>query len=283
MPEEPIDISRDRETGEIKQFTIIDKHGQPQLIKASPENILLYDPEGKLPFDGGMYEFLQGNQAIVLNEDDPKIMVAPTDNEYCYIVRVRNRTVETTPSQAKRALEAIKAATIDKDITEIVQLHDDIVSNQVRRDIVNKLMTTFEETARLKKTGRGWLVDDFYLVNWEASMYTKHNDPNEGDYKRGGGGVTKTDTLYEFVQLSVNREIEPIEITVAGSTVRLSEREMLFLGKIKWLLNRREMHPDIPFWQFSDKYASVDNITGEPETTDEDSSDERDTPDGFNL
>jgi len=283
MPEEPIDISRDRETGEIKQFTIIDKHGQPQLIKASPENILLYDPEGKLPFDGGMYEFLQGNQAIVLNEDDPKIMVAPTDNEYCYIVRVRNRTVETTPSQAKRALEAIKAATIDKDITEIVQLHDDIVSNQVRRDIVNKLMTTFEETARLKKTGRGWLVDDFYLVNWEASMYTKHNDPNEGDYKRGGGGVTKTDTSYEFVQLSVNREIEPIEITVGGSTVRLSEREMLFLGKIKWLLNRREMHPDIPFWQFSDKYASVDNITGEPETTDEDSSDERDTPDGFNL
>lgn len=264
---EVIDISRDAETGEITQFTLIRDDGQPDLVKATPENLLLHDPADELPFEDGMYKFLDGEQALVLSKEDPLVMVAPTNNEYCYILRVRDRTVETTPGQAERVLWAIKDAVIERDISGLVSLHDDIVATQVRRRVVNELMSTFEEADRLSKTERGWLVDEFYLVNWEASLYTRHNDPDQGDYLRGGAsGVRRTDTSYEFVQLSLRRDITPIEVTIGGNTVRLSEREMLFLSKVKWLLNRREQHPDMPFWKFVDQYSTVDYKTGEPES-----------------
>jgi hypothetical protein len=267
---EIIDKSYNQETGELQQFTVIDNSGQPQLVKATPENVLLWDPEDELPFEDGMYNFLRGEEALVLSKEDPLVMVAPTSDEYCYILRVRDRTVETTPSQAERVLRGIKNAATDRDISGLVSLHDDIVSTQVRRRVVNELMRTFDEADRLTKTERGWLVDEFYLVNWEASLYTRHNDPDQGDFRRGAGGVQRTYTSYEFVQLSLIRDIPPIEVTIGGDTVRLSEREMLFLSKVKWLLNRREQHPDMPFWKFVDKYAAVDYRTGEPESDQED-------------
>lgn len=265
MSERIIDRSYNKETGELQQFTVIDSTGQPQLIKATPENILLYDPEDELPFEDGLYSVIQGEQALLISEEDPTIMLAPTSNEYCYILRVRDRTVETTPSQSEEALRAIKEAVIDGDHSALVELHDSIVSQQVRRGVINTLKSTFEEEFRITSADRGWLVDDFYLVNWEASLYTRHNDPDEGDYRRGGGGVERTDRSYEFVQLSVDRDITPIEVSINGNTVRLSEREMLFLAKVKWLLNRREQHPDRPFWMFIAKNytENIDWRTGE--------------------
>ncbi len=268
---EIIDISRDAETDDITQFTILDDKGQPQLVKATAENILLYDPENELPFENGLYDFLNGQQALVLSEENPEVIVAPTNNRYCYILRVRGNTVETTPNQAEEVLEGVKNAAIDGEMQNLVELYDEIMSSQVRRPVVNALHKTFDEDTRIQIMSRGWLVDDFYLVNWEASMYLKHNDPDEPDYQRGGGGVQQTDRSYEFVQLDLRRDIEPIEVAIKGETYRLTEREMLFLAKVKWLLNRRNHHPDRPFWIFADKQgASVDPETGEPETKDED-------------
>jgi hypothetical protein len=278
-----IDRSHDKESGNLTQFTVLDDRGQPQLVKATPENTLLYDPENELPFENGMYQFLHGDKALVLQEEDPTIMVAPTNNEYCYILKVRDRTVETTPEQAERTLRGIKDAAIDREMETLISLHDDIVSTQVRRSVINKLMKTFDEDDRITQSNRGWLVDEFYLVTWEASLYTKHNNPDEGDYKRRGGGVEKTDDSREFVSLHLRRDVSPIEVTIGGDVVRLSEREMLFLSKVKWLLNRREQHSDMPFWKWTDKYAAVNKYTGEPETEDEHDEDEPQRSGGFNL
>lgn len=278
-----IDISRDKETGEISQFTILDNTGQPSLKTASPENILLYDPADELPFEDGLSGFLSGNEALVLQDSDPVVMVAPTNNEYCYILRVRDNTVETTPNQAERVLGGIKDATINGDVSELINLYDHIMSTQVRRDVVNALHDTFSQQERIVKGGNGWLIDDFFLVDWSASMYAKHDDPDEKDVIRGSGGVRETDRSYEFVQLNLNRETEPVNVVIEGEPYKLTEREMLFLAKVKWLLNRREYYPDRPFWMFIErKYTeNIDWKTGEY-TGDE--SEERDhSLDGFNL
>ena len=275
---EALDTSYDKETGELTQFLILEE-GQPVLKKATAENVLLYDPEDELPFDDGLHGFMSGKEALVLSEDDPEVIVAPTNNEYCYILRVRGKTVESTPRQAQDVLEGIRDALVDGNISPLVDIYDDIMANQVRRHVVNALSSTFEEADRITESSRGWLVDDFYLVNWEASMYTRHNDPDEGDYKRGGGGVRQTDRSFEFVQLNLRRDIEPIEVTIGGEKYRVTEREMLFLAKVKWLLNRRHHHPDRPFWMYADKWASVDSETGEPL---EDEDDEPDL-DNFDL
>lgn len=274
-----IDKSYNKETNELEQFTVIRDNGEPDLVKATTENVLLWDPENALPFEDGLQGFLSGGEALVFSEEDPEVIVAPTNNEYCYLLRVRENTVETTPKQAERALLAIKDASIDGDVSGLIDLYDHIMSTQVRRGVIDVLMGTFEEQDRISKIGRGWLVDDFYLVNWQASMYARHDDPDEKDVKRGGGGVTTVDKSYEFVQLNLRRDIEPVEVQIGGETFRLTEREMLFLAKIKWLLGRREYHPDRPFWMFADKRAAVDFETGEPIETEDDSPD----PDNFNL
>ena len=290
MKDRVIDISRNKETGDITQFTILDDSGQPTLKKATPENILLYDPADELPFDDGMSGFLSGSDALVLQEGDPLVMVAPTGNDYCYILRVRDNTVETTPSQAERVLRGIKDAAIDGEVKELINLYDHIMSTQVRRGVVNALKETFDEDFRISTTGEGWLIDDFFLIDWSASMYAKHNDPDEADVIRGGSGVKETDKSYEFVQLRLNRETDPVEVAIGGDTFRLTEREMLFLAKVKWLLNRRDYHPDQPFWMFVEKNYTkdIDWETGEyVGDGNNEQSEEEDTDDpasgGFNL
>ena len=273
---EIIDRSYNKDTGELEQFTVVAGDGQPSLVKANTKNVLLYDPEDKLPFDGGLYEFMNGDVALVFSED-PETVVAPTGDEYCYIVRVDGRTVETTPNQAEDVLRAVKAAAIDNEIQPLLDVHHNIVKEQVRREVINALRQTFDEYERIESTESGWLVDDFYLVDWTASMYVKHDNPDEADLIRSGSQVVEADRSYEFVQLRLSRDIEPVEVRLGEEFFRLSTREMLFLAKVNWLLDRRHYHPDQPFWKFADKRAAVDWDTGEPEEGGE--------PDlsGFNL
>lgn len=259
-----IDRSYDKETGELQQFTVLDSQRQPRLVKATPENVLLYDPEDELPFDNGLYGFLQGDEAILLSPESPRILVAPTTNEYCYIIRVDDTTVETTPNQSEAVLAAIRDAAVDGDIDPIQTVVEDILENQVRRDVVNALQHTFDQADRLTTDARGWLIDDFYLVNWEASLYLTTNDPDSGDYVRSGNEVKQTDRSREFVDLTISRDIEPITVSINGQEFTLTEREMLFLTKVKWMLNRRDYHNDESFWRFADKYAAVDPATGQP-------------------
>jgi len=273
---EVIDISRNKDTGDIEQFTVITSDGQPNLVKATAENLLLYDPADELPFEGGMHEFLAGNEALVLSPDDPEVMVAPTGNEYCYILRVNGDTVETTPKQAEQVLRGIKDAAIDRVFQPLVKLYDEIRANQVRREVINALHETFDESERIQQTPSGWLVDKFYLVDWSASMYAKTDDPEKADVKRSGSGVVEMDRSFEFVQLRMRRDVEPVEVRINGEAFRLTEREMLFLAKINWLLDRRHYHPDTEFWKNCDAHASVDWRTGEPKT---DSDENKDEPD----
>jgi hypothetical protein len=276
-----IDISRNKESGEIEQFTVIEQ-GQPKLVKASPENILLYDPADDLPFEGGLRGFIEGSEALILSEEHPEVMIAPTGSEYCYVLRVNGDTVETTPKQAERVLRGIKDAAVSREFDGLVGLYDDIRSSQVRRDVINALRETFDEAERIEETQSGWLVDEFYVVDWTASMYAKTDNPDEADVKRSGSGVVEMDRSFEFVQLRLRRDVEPVDVRIDGDVFRLTEREMLFLAKINWLLDRRHYHPDREFWMNADQHAAVDWRTGEPEADGEDDESEPST-DSFNL
>lgn len=261
---EVLDRSYNYNSGELEQFLILTDSGQPRTVQASPENVLLYDPENELPFDNGLQSFFDGETALVLQESDPIVMIAPTSNIHCYILRVGDNTVETTRSDSEEVLRGLKKAVIDTDVSRLCDLFERIMSQQVRRDIINVLITSFDNPSRLSHTNRGWLVDDFYLVNWNASMYTLHNDPDEPDYERHGNTIQETGGSREFVKLNIRRDIPSKSFCIDGDEYELSEREMLFLMKIKWLLNRREKHSDLVFWKWNDKFASVDEITGEP-------------------
>lgn len=267
-----IDVSTNRDTGEIEQFTIINEQGQPELMKATATNMLLYDPMDELPFDGGLGSFLSGDEAILLSEE-PKLIVSSTSSRNCFIIHYDGNTVETTPAMSESVLRGVKEAAVDEDIGALIDVYDEVMSTQVRRDVINALLDTFDETFRIEKTSSGWVVDEFFIVDWTASMYAKTDDPDSADVVRSGSGVVEADRSFEFVQLYLNREIEPVTVSINGESFRLSEREMLFLGKVNWLLDRRHYHPDDEFWMNVDQYTAVDWETGEPVEQDEDEPD----------
>jgi len=267
-----IDVSTNRDTGEIEQFTIINEQGQPELMKATATNMLLYDPMDELPFDGGLGSFLSGDEAILLSEE-PKLIVSSTSSRNCFIIHYDGNTVETTPAMSESVLRGVKEAAVDEDIGALIDVYDEVMSTQVRRDVINALFDTFDETFRIEKTSSGWVVDEFFIVDWTASMYAKTDDPDSADVVRSGSGVVEADRSFEFVQLYLNREIEPVTVSINGESFRLSEREMLFLGKVNWLLDRRHYHPDDEFWMNVEQYTAVDWETGEPVEQDEDEPD----------
>jgi len=254
---EVLDVSRDDDSDEITQFLILGDDGQPATKVASPENLLLYDPDDELPFEGGMYDFLSGDSALRLSEE-PKVVVGQAGDEYSYVLNIDGNAVETTPTQADELLQGVYDAIAKDDVSKLSDLHAEIIKNQVRRNIVNILAQTFEERHRIEIVPNGWLVDDFYLVDWNAKMYAKNDDPEEGDYVRSGTDTVQKDDSYEFVRLnhSLNQS-DTVTVTIDGTEYSLTEREMLFLSKIKWLLHRRHYHPDTPFWDYVDKWATV--------------------------
>lgn len=254
---EILDRNRDKESGELLSFLVIE-NGEPQLKRATSENILLYEH--------GMKKFLSGQHAVIVSDDNPEVIVAPTGNDMAYLIRVNGSTVETTPKQASTMLESLKDAveadnSIERNnaIDRMVGLYDTIISTQVRRWLVRTLMTTFEpkERQRLTEDDRGWLIDGFYLVDWNANLYTIDDDHDEPDHKIGGGGTRTVDRTHEFLQLSPSKSPEPHEVSINGNSYRVSEREMLFLSKVRFMLDRRYYHPDKPFWGYTDKYAGL--------------------------
>jgi hypothetical protein len=265
---EVIDISRNKETGELEQFTVLDAQGQPQLIKATKQNVLLYDPENKMPFDDGISGFFNDGEALMLSERDPELYIVPTEDDNRFAIYYDGKMVETMPKQSVDILEALYTAIIDEDIQDIISVYDDIMSSQVRRNVINAIHPTFEEGDRIEVRERGWLIDDLFLIDWSGSMYAKHDDPTEPDKIRKGDIVQPVDRSYEFVQLRTSLDITPVTIRIGDTRVRMTEREIMFLAKTRWVLNRREYHPDRPFWYYVDRFSSVDWKSGEPERDD---------------
>jgi hypothetical protein len=269
---EVLDISRD-DSGEITQFLILDDNGQPKTKVGSSENLLLYDPDDELPFEGGMHEFLSGDTALQLSDD---ILVSTTSNDNCYVLSVDGQIVQTTPNQTEEFLRGVYELLVNDREHRLVGLHQSIMDEQVRRSLVGALVDTFDDSDRIDVTTDGWLVDGFYLVDWKANLYTAKDD-DESDYVRSGGSIVEEDKSYEFVRLRGGPSgDEDLSVTIDGESYTLSEREMLFLGKVKWLLNRRHYHPNESFWKYADRWAEVSVETGKPETEERPNMDEFD-------
>jgi hypothetical protein len=261
------DVSYNQD-GEIEQFLIFSDSGEPDTRRATPENLLLFDPEDELPFDGGLQPFFSGDEALVLSED-PETIVSQAGDEYSYIVSVDGSVVETMPKQTERLLSGVYEALVDDNCSKIHNLHHKIMETQVRRDLVNALKRTFTQHNDITIVENGWLIDGFYLIDWNAKMYADKNNPDEGAYKREGGTAVKKDKTYELVQLDRYKDtnLEPDDvIEINGQTFELTEREMMFLSKVEWLLNREHYHPDKPFWEYLRRWEDVGRKEPDMET-----------------
>lgn len=240
------DVNR-ADDNEVLSMLVEEPPGHPpHFIDGSAENVLLYLHELK--------EFLDGKHGALLS-DDPHISVKPSASESVYRVTVGERPVESMPHQSDDVLYAVKDAIENDDLDPIVEIYKEIIDNQVRRDVVNDLIELLDvlPAGRLQVTADGWLIDSYYLVDWTASVYVIEDDRDSPDYRRSNDTVEVTDKSKEFVELRASHS--PNRMTVKrpdGEELILGEREMMFLSKVKWLLERTKYHQDEPFWRWNE-------------------------------
>lgn len=230
--------------GEVFMILLEREGRTPDPIDGSDENVIKYIH--------GMKEFLEGEEGAVLSKDDPYLSVMETSSSSVYRITKDERPVESMPNQADDVMHGVRAGVEDGDYDPILEVYHNIMDNQVRRDILNQLLGVIPnlDADRIEVTDRGWEIDQYYIVDWTASLYVATDDPEEDDYIRSGSDVRTLEKDHEFVELHNVDAPEAQELTIDGEEVRLGEREMLFLSKARWLMNRAEYHADEPFWRF---------------------------------
>lgn len=223
------------------------------------QSFLIYWPEtgaterragnahNKLLFQSGLYDFLHASEAIRVNED-PEIIVSSRSNEHSYLLRVKGDVVETTPHMSQDVLEGVDAA-IDGNEQPLLDVYQDIRENHVRQDVINALVHLFgQDRHRIQRVANGWLIDGFFVITWDAGLYSTQRGPEEETMVRQGQEVVEADSSHEFVELDLTSNIESEEVTLDGETYLLTEREMLFLAKAEWVLNGPKYHPNKEYW-----------------------------------
>lgn len=234
----------------LSMYVRTDENPDGTLVDGTTENVLLYVHE--------LHNFLKAERGAVLHRD-PDIAVRPTATPSVYEITVGERPVKSLPSQSDDVLKAVRAAKEDGDLNPLIEVYKEIVDTQVRRDVLNKLIDVLPNIPRerVQITDEGWVVDDYYVVDWKAEMYAK-GGPDD-TYTRSGDTLDKD---HEFLKLNMSYEPERKKVKLDGETLLLGEKEMEFLGKVRFLLDRAEFHEDEPFWRYNEK-KRLEYLNGE--------------------
>jgi len=136
----------------------------------------------------------------------------------------------------------------EEDPHRLIELHSQIVSTQVRRDVVNQfenryineerrtLMQMDDEDyePRVEVTRDGWVIDDTFIVQWDAENYLVSDVEV---HVRDGDRTVEADDSKQARELTFSAiDGEQTVETPSGDEVTLGEREQKFLATVEALL-----------------------------------------------
>lgn len=241
------------EGGDLGNMFLVDIGGEIKHVKNSPANKLLYKH--------GLYEFLytDNNKKKILSED-PFAAVKPIDREGEYKVWYENKDIGviSRPSDERKVLNGVLESIENNDYSGIRKVYEEIFSRQVRRQVVSPLSIMYPR-GEVVPAEDGWIIRGMFKLTWEAEIYLVGKDLEEGDYRRRGGSVVKTDSPQEILTLSGDYEqIEPRTIEIGNSEYTLTELEREFISKVEFLLEFEENIEDPEFANIIRRYISGD-------------------------
>lgn len=217
--------------GDLGNMFLVNVDGKTKHVKNSPANELLYKH--------GLYEFLYGgeNEKRIINRNNPFVAVKPHHREGEYKVWYNDRDIGviTQPSDEKKLLNGVLDSIEENDYGRIKEVYDEILSNQVRRQVISPLSIVYPRD-KVVPINEGWVIRGMFKLTWEAEIYLVGKDLEEGDYKRSGGDVIKKDSPQELITISPDETIEPKTVKIGDSQHTLTELEMEFISKVEYLL-----------------------------------------------
>lgn len=140
------------------------------------------------------------------------------------------------------------AAVRTEDGARLAELHAQIVSTQVRRDVVGEYLERYvlsdsnsleamnfgDDAARVEVTREGWVIDDTFLVQWDGDNYLVNNIQV---HVRDGNRTVEADESKQAREFSFEAIDGPESVEAPdGDVYELDEREQRFLASVEALL-----------------------------------------------
>lgn len=152
-----------------------------------------------------------------------------------YSITVDGDTITIPSEKIEATIRAFREDYQVKDDTgaELYGVYRDIINEQVRRNVVEGFLERYP-VERIAVSDRGWIVDDTFLVTYEAENYlVKDTDT----FVVEGGDVVRKEEDHEFLDLSFGSLDSEREVrTPDGDTVVLGTDEQVFLSTVEVLL-----------------------------------------------
>lgn len=231
-----------RITKEMSNMLLVEIDDFVTYMSNNPKNKLLFDRE-KYSVDGkSLYTVLHADEArrVVLH-DDPYVAIAPTPHEDAYRLwyGAQDKYMVKTPvEKVETLLEGVIDTVDNGNVEKIKELYDYVIDNQVRREVVGKLLDFGKlPTDRISTRHEGWLIDDMFLVTWEADVYLFTDHWKQGSYHPRRS--SQYEEPGEFVTIDPEEELEPKDIPIGQQTYRFGKLELLFLYRVNWMLDWR--------------------------------------------
>lgn len=236
-----IEAAESVEVTELPNMLLLDIDGTVTYVSNTPKNKLLFDRE-KFSINGkSLYSLLHGNDGmrVVLSYDDPYVALSPSQHEDVYRLWYGTRDhhdVRTPVEQVEKVLNGIIEVVEDDDPSALKEVYDHVINNQVRREVVG-LFLDFGKlpTDRIDVMAEGWLIDEMFLVTWDAKVYLWTDSWKEGSYDPRRS--TQYEKPGEFITIEPEKELEPTDIPVGNQTYRFGKLERLFVHRVNWMLD----------------------------------------------
>lgn len=211
-----------------------------QYLVEYPDGSVEYEPataRNRALFEDGLYSKVQGHSEWTTSvtgdtvhiELDADVLNNMFKLSVDHGFNADDATVNVPQDKAVEVLQAIQA---DNTGEQLYWVYQDILDGQVRRGTVRQFLDRFDDD-RIEVTEDGWILDDTFLVDWDAENYlatdvTVHNV--------GTGTATKVDESKQAVYLDLHADGSATETTPDGDDVLLTESEQEFLVSVEVLL-----------------------------------------------
>jgi hypothetical protein len=200
--------------------------------KSSPLNQLLYGHN--------LWGLLDTGDEIWTHkgkEDEPTVTIIPGEND-CYTIRLGNAPDLTIGAHHKTdlidALIEMYQEGDGESVQPITALYDSIRRDMLRADLLDAFSKAF--AGKVEVRDDGWFINGHLLLNYEGEFYHPETDSRQ----RSGRSVIGVNSASEAYRLQVEspEEMMSREITIDGETRRLTPKEMKFLSKAIWAVEK---------------------------------------------
>jgi hypothetical protein len=194
--------------------------GEQVYEPATPTNIALFEDD--------LYVHVQGYTDLGHVDGAHVELDADIENRD-YEVTVDGQSIPIPDDQVKQVIRAFQTGSPG---SHLLDLYDSILDGQVRRNTIEQFESRFPSD-RIQQTAKGWIVDDTYLVTYEAENYVTTVDTV---YERKSDDMVEVDGSKPGVDLTLNIDGETTVPTPDGETVTVDEKEQRFLATVECLL-----------------------------------------------